>query len=182
MLFRVILLDLLLTITLMAPPTPGSTSSSLARRWEPSVREARRDAMQAPYASPRRRRLLGSAAGGGPFQDFSNFVLGTQDQGLSAGASSLERERSDLRDAERERHISLEETPSRRRRRIPTREEEENRAVSPTPGSQRVVAQLGTPLDTQAPPANNCVLAQHKRREREAAAKGAATASAGPSS
>ncbi|KAJ7668238.1 hypothetical protein B0H17DRAFT_1209985 [Mycena rosella] len=50
-----------------------------------------------------------------------------------------------------------------------------------TDSLQRVVAHLGTPPDTQASPANNRALAQRKRREREAAAKGAATAFAGPS-
>ncbi|KAJ7687278.1 hypothetical protein B0H17DRAFT_1136400 [Mycena rosella] len=45
----------------------------------------------------------------------------------------------------------------------------------------RVVAHLGTLPDTQALPANNRALAQRKRREREAAAKGTATAFASPS-
>ncbi|KAJ7638109.1 hypothetical protein B0H17DRAFT_1106312, partial [Mycena rosella] len=99
--------------------------------------------------APRRRRLQNLGAPG-PFQDLSNILPGTQ--GSAPGTSSLERERSELRDAERERQILLLETPSRRHRRVPGQHEEgENRVPSPTPHSQRAVRQLATPPDTQAP-------------------------------
>ncbi|KAJ7655960.1 hypothetical protein B0H17DRAFT_1146292 [Mycena rosella] len=54
----------------------------------------------------------------------------------AAGTASLERECSELRDAEREHQISLQETPSRHRRIPRQHEDEENCAPSPTPGSQ----------------------------------------------
>ncbi|KAJ7704441.1 hypothetical protein B0H17DRAFT_1193675 [Mycena rosella] len=104
-------------------------------------------------------------------------------QDPSAEGSSLDRQRSDLRDAERQRQIALQETPSHRHRRTPRqREDEEIRAASSTPCSQRAVPPLGlpTPPDTQVPPVSRAVLRQRLRREREAAAK-AAAASAGRS-
>ncbi|KAJ6487209.1 hypothetical protein C8R47DRAFT_518016 [Mycena vitilis] len=69
----------------------------------------------------------------------------------------------------------------RRHRRVPARrEEEENRASSPTPGSQRAAPQLGlaTPPDSQLTTADRRSLGQRRRREHEAAARTSA-ASAG---
>ncbi|KAJ7655403.1 hypothetical protein B0H17DRAFT_1266104 [Mycena rosella] len=148
---------------LEAPPTQGSTSSSLARQRELSVREARCHAMQALYASPRRRRLLGSAAGRGPFQDLSNFVLGMQDQGFAAGMSSLEGNVptfGKLNESStfhwRKHQVAAAVAFQRARR-------------------KKIVQSLDSGLTAQT------ALAQCKRRERKAAAKGAATAFAGPS-
>ncbi|KAJ7670457.1 hypothetical protein B0H17DRAFT_1209326 [Mycena rosella] len=114
------LLFLFVLLILMEPLAPGPSSSSLACRRDRSVRDARHDAMRSPYASPRRRRLEG-----GP--------------NSATAVSSLDRERSGIRDAERQRQISLQETPSQRHRRVPRQhEEEENRVASPTPGFQRL--------------------------------------------
>ncbi|KAJ7795501.1 hypothetical protein B0H13DRAFT_1934897 [Mycena leptocephala] len=168
---------LLLFIWALILSMSSPSSSSLAHRLERSVRGARNAAMESPYASPRRHRLAAN-----PFQEIGN-VLRVQGQS-SSGLPSLDQERAALRDADRERQQALQETPSRRYRRVPRREEEENQAVSPTPGLRRAVPQLGlaTPPDSQVPPAvtNKRALAQHARRDRENAAKTAA-ASAGPS-
>ncbi|KAJ7706922.1 hypothetical protein B0H17DRAFT_1034853 [Mycena rosella] len=107
----------------------------------------------------------------GPFQDLSNLLPGTQGQGCVPCTSSLEYERPELRDAERERQILLLETPSRRHCRVPGQHEEgENCAPSPTPHSQRAIRQLATLPDTQAPgpppQINNHALGQRRRRER----------------
>ncbi|KAJ6570661.1 hypothetical protein B0H10DRAFT_2237774 [Mycena sp. CBHHK59/15] len=117
------------------------------------------DAMRSPYASPHRRHLQGRS----PFQDLGNFLSGAQGQDAGVGLSSLERERSSLRDAERARQAALQETPSRRHCRIPTqRQEQENRAGSPTPGSRRADPLLGlaTLPDSQVPAVSKRVLAQ----------------------
>ncbi|KAJ7691809.1 hypothetical protein B0H17DRAFT_1049146 [Mycena rosella] len=155
---RIFLLLTLVLIILMLSPTPGPSSSPLPRRHKPNVREARHEAMQESGAP-------------GPFQDLSNLLPGTQGQGSVPCTSSLERERSELRDAERERQILLLETPSRRHCRVPGQHEEgENRAPSPTPHSQRAIRQLATLPDTQAPgpppQINNHALGQRRRRER----------------
>ncbi|KAJ7730720.1 hypothetical protein B0H14DRAFT_2640181 [Mycena olivaceomarginata] len=52
----------------------------------------------------------------------------------------VEERRSIQRDADRERQLALQETPSRRRRRIPEARDE-NRAPSPTPVARRPVPQ-----------------------------------------
>ncbi|KAJ7925676.1 hypothetical protein B0H13DRAFT_1862933 [Mycena leptocephala] len=163
---------LLLFIWALILSMSSPSSSSLAHRHERSVRGARNAAMESPYASPRRHRLAAN-----PFQDVGNLPRVTLPR-----LPSLDQERAALRDADRERQQALQETPSRRYRRVPRREEE-NRAVSPTPGLRRAVppSGLATPPDSQAPPAvaNKRALAQRARRDRENAAKTAAAA--GPS-
>ncbi|KAJ7853087.1 hypothetical protein B0H13DRAFT_1904315 [Mycena leptocephala] len=163
---------LLLFIWALILSMSSPSSSSLAHRHERSVRGARNAAMESPYASPRRHRLAAN-----PFQEVGNLPRVTLPR-----IPSLDQERAALRNADRERQQALQETPSRRYRRVPRREEE-NRAMSPTPGLQRAVPQLGlaTPPDSQAPPAvaNKRALAQRARRDRENAAKTAAAA--GPS-
>lgn len=86
--------------------------------------------MRSPYSSPRLRRAAR------PFGDLTNVFSGVQLAAVAGSSSSLERERMAVRGAERERQESLQETPSRRRRRIPAQREQENRAGSPTPGSR----------------------------------------------
>ncbi|KAJ7495990.1 hypothetical protein B0H11DRAFT_1910265 [Mycena galericulata] len=110
---------------LMLTPPPTASSSSLAQRRTTGVREARNNALRSPYQSPRQRRL-GHADGRSPLRDVGNIHC----QNSTAGPS-LEQERSGLREAERQRQAALQETPSRRRRRIPG--QAQNREPSPTP-------------------------------------------------
>jgi hypothetical protein len=111
------------------PPTP---SSYLAQRRVPGVRLARQNAMspiygrtRSPRASTRRNAL----------QDMSN--QGPRGNLPLSSSPSLEAECLAARNADRDRQLALQETPSRRRRRIPN----ENRPGSPTPGASRPRAQ-----------------------------------------
>ncbi|KAJ7887712.1 hypothetical protein B0H13DRAFT_1888755 [Mycena leptocephala] len=111
---------LLLFIWALILSMSSPSSSSLAHRHERSVRGARNAAMESPYASPRRHRLAAN-----PFQEVGNLPRVTLPR-----FPPLDQERAALRDADHERQEALQETPSRRYRRVPRREEE-NRAVSP---------------------------------------------------
>ncbi|KAJ7480355.1 hypothetical protein B0H11DRAFT_1916092 [Mycena galericulata] len=97
--------------------------------------------------------------------------------GNSTAGPSLEQERSGLREAERQRQAALQETPSRRRRRIPGQAQNREPSPTPTTTSQTIRLGLGTPPETQAPTQNapsRAALAQCARREHEAAAKAVA--------
>ncbi|KAJ7670724.1 hypothetical protein DFH06DRAFT_1125018 [Mycena polygramma] len=118
---------------LMLSPPPTASSSSLVHRQTSGVRHARIDASRSPYQSPRQRHLQRSGGQRSPFRDIANFP---PPQNTAAGPSA-EQERSHAREAERERQAALQETPSRRRRRVPG--QAENRAPSPTPGAQQAV-------------------------------------------
>ncbi|KAJ7205912.1 hypothetical protein B0H12DRAFT_1159982 [Mycena haematopus] len=172
-----ILLLLLLWALILSTSSPSS--SSLAHRHERSVRGVRNAAMESPYAgcaSPRRR-----CSAANPLRDVGNLL---RVQGQAAGIPSLDQERDALCDADRARQQALQEMPSQRHRRVPRREDEENRAVSPTLGARRAVPPLGlvTPADSQVPSAaaNKRASVKRARHDRENAAK-AAAASAGPS-
>ncbi|KAJ7850355.1 hypothetical protein B0H13DRAFT_1905717 [Mycena leptocephala] len=162
---------LLLFIWALILSMSSPSSSSLAHCHERSVRGARNAAMESLYASPRRHRLAAN-----PFQEVGNLPRVTLPR-----FPPLDQERAALRDADRERQEALQETPSRRYRRVPRREEE-NRAVSPTPGLRGCSA-VGISYSARlagAPAvANKWALAQRARRDRENAAKTAAAA--GPS-
>ncbi|KAJ7798887.1 hypothetical protein B0H14DRAFT_2617521 [Mycena olivaceomarginata] len=130
--------------TLLATMSPLSPPSSLAQRCERGIRQARVYASIAPYRSPRRQ------PGASPLRDIQNVPRVQHGPGV-------EERRSIQRDADRERQLALQETPSRRRRRIPEARDE-NRAPSPTPVARRPVPQpvfagVGTPPATlrQAP-------------------------------
>ncbi|KAJ7862801.1 hypothetical protein B0H14DRAFT_3610827 [Mycena olivaceomarginata] len=173
------LLALLLLLLRMQPTPPSSSpSSSLAQRHPRRVREARSIAMaplyHVPRMSPNRRAL----------HDISNRRTVDASAPSRSSSPSLDSQRSVMRDADRERQLALQETPSRRRRREPRpREDENQRPTSPTPGastSRRPVPQqrpgpsgLQTPPTTTVAPNAARVLAQQRRREREAAAKAA---------
>ncbi|KAJ6618786.1 hypothetical protein B0H10DRAFT_1947207 [Mycena sp. CBHHK59/15] len=173
LLFGLPILLLLILIMSTPPPTP---SSSLAHRHVTSVRSARRGAMAPIYCGPRSPR---ASSGRRPLQDVGNMGpardahLADVDRDLA----DVDREHRVLRDADRERQQALQETPSRRRRRIPN----ENRQSSPTPGPSRPRVQaapqgLLTPAATNADAArrdepNARSLAQQRRRQREAEAR-----------
>ncbi|KAJ7161539.1 hypothetical protein C8R46DRAFT_1037867 [Mycena filopes] len=122
----------ILSLILMQPTPPSSSPSSLAQRSPRRARDARHAAMAPPYLgsrSPNRRTL----------QNISNTSRGpTNIPGPSQRPLSptLDSQRASFRDADRERQLALQDTPSRRRRRVPRRQDEENeRPVSPTPGA-----------------------------------------------
>ncbi|KAJ7628200.1 hypothetical protein DFH06DRAFT_1442097 [Mycena polygramma] len=149
------------------PPTP---SSSLAHRRVTGVRNARVRAMSPMYQGQRSPRAFGQV-----LQDIRNVL---PNSAAPSASSSLEDERLALRNADRDRQLALQETPSRRRRRVP----DENRAGSPTPGpsGRRVQQRVGL----QTPPATRTEetavqrgtarsVAQRARRQQEADARGA---------
>jgi hypothetical protein len=111
-------------------PPPTASSSSLTHRRTTGIRHARDSMMQSPSQSPRRRRLE-HAGIPSPLRDASNCLHYPPAENPNAGSSS-EQEHAELRELQRERHAALQETPSRRRRRIPG--QTENRVPSPTPG------------------------------------------------
>ncbi|KAJ7239473.1 hypothetical protein C8J57DRAFT_1245904 [Mycena rebaudengoi] len=133
-----ILLSLLAAFCSMAPlptPLPSGSTSSLVQRNPRTIHEARMNASGSPYRSPSRRRPDARS----PLQNIgNNFSAGTQGGSGGCGEPSLEQERSALREAERERYAALQDTPSRRNRRIPGHHGgNQNRPVSPTPGPSR---------------------------------------------
>jgi hypothetical protein len=123
-------------VGVLAPPflkpnffrSPPSPPSSLAQRCERGIRQARVYASIAPYRSPRRQ------PGASPLRDIQNVPRVQHGPGV-------EEQRSIQRDADRERQLALQETPSRRRRRIPEARDE-NRAPLPTPVAQRPVPRV----------------------------------------
>ncbi|KAJ7021409.1 hypothetical protein C8F04DRAFT_1195533 [Mycena alexandri] len=187
-----VIVCVLSALYLMLSPPP-TASSSLAQRRTSGARQARNTALRSPYQSPREHRLH-RVNGASPLRDVTNIP---QAENAAAGPS-LERERADLRNAERERQAALQETPSRGRRRIPG--QAENRAASPTSGGSRIqdtlFIVLQRPLGLATPPASNVnagssntnaapaptarTLAQRARREREAAARVGGATNAAP--
>ncbi|KAJ7845733.1 hypothetical protein B0H14DRAFT_2584556 [Mycena olivaceomarginata] len=146
---------LLLLLTLMSSSSSSSralSSSPFAHRPERQIRQARNNA-NAPYCSPCRQ-------ANPPLRDIRN-------------ASTLQ-----LGDLEEQRAAQwLQETPSRRRRRLPanpTGGSDENRTPSPTPTARRPVprplfAGVGTPPTTQPlqlPPSKRQA-AQRARQARD---------------
>ncbi|KAJ7706676.1 hypothetical protein B0H17DRAFT_1125528 [Mycena rosella] len=178
---------LVLLISHMAPSLP-TPPSSLAHRHTTFVRDARHGAMTPSYAVPRRSPTHPRA----PFRDIANEVSHIQNAPSTRPVSpSLDPARSSFRDADRERQLALQESPSRRRRRIPGASGDENwssspavgtRSSSPTPGaSTSRVAR--TPPDTEtttAPVPSAQSLAQRARRQRKAGAQREREAAAGP--
>ncbi|KAJ7900896.1 hypothetical protein B0H13DRAFT_1883200 [Mycena leptocephala] len=169
-LYQIFLVALSIFLAIMSPPS-ASPSSSLPQRRERHIRQARVYANIAPYRSPRRE------PGIAPLRNIRNAPA------VQHGPE-LEQHHSAQRDADWERQLALQETPSRRRRRLPERRDE-NRAPSPTliarrPLPQPVFAGAGTPPATQqAPlPPNRHTLAQQARRERERQAAAAAVQAA----
>ncbi|KAJ6582758.1 hypothetical protein B0H10DRAFT_1954253 [Mycena sp. CBHHK59/15] len=146
-----------LWVRMSSSPGP-SRSSSLPQRAERQIRQARQLANIAPYSSPRRH-----VANAPPLR-----VLAPRPNG------DLESQRAVHRDADRERQLALQETPSRRRRRMPDCQAgDENRAPSPTPVArprieQPVFAGVGTPPNSQRPlPPDKRTVARRARSERE---------------
>ncbi|KAK6996326.1 hypothetical protein R3P38DRAFT_2800029 [Favolaschia claudopus] len=142
-------------------PTPPSSSSpsspSLADRQTRRSRDARNAAMSPPYRVPR---LPGRVSPGRrAFQDISNSQQqGSRESGTqSSDSSSVDNQRASQRDADCQRQLALQETPSRRRRREPQRLNEENqRPTSPTPGPSTARRQINRPANAsglQTPPA-----------------------------
>ncbi|KAJ7149357.1 hypothetical protein C8R46DRAFT_1230516 [Mycena filopes] len=115
-----------LLLTLMAPSS-SPPSSSLAQRSERSIRQARVYANIAPYRSPRRE------PGIAPLRNIGNAPP-------VANGADIEEQRATQRDADRERQLALQLTPSRRRRRIPERQDE-NSAPLPTSAARRPMPQ-----------------------------------------
>ncbi|KAJ7443351.1 hypothetical protein B0H11DRAFT_2204239 [Mycena galericulata] len=146
----------------MPSPSSSFAPSSLAHRNERRIRQARIRANLAPYRSPPR------LYAGLPLQDVGNAPSARL-------VGDLESHRTALRGADREQQLALQDTPSRRRRRIPAnRAGDENRAPSPTPAVRRYIAQpvfagVGTPPDSQrlSLPPNKRSLGQQRRQERE---------------
>ncbi|KAJ7238906.1 hypothetical protein C8J57DRAFT_1246237 [Mycena rebaudengoi] len=97
-------------------PSSSSGTFSLVQRTSKTTRQARNNANTSPYRrSPLRQQ---GPSPNVPFQSIVN--------------TSNERERAALRDADRERQLALQETPSRRHRRVPQGSTgNENRAPSP---------------------------------------------------
>ncbi|KAJ7697200.1 hypothetical protein B0H17DRAFT_1130507 [Mycena rosella] len=190
-------LDLLaLLISHMAPSLP-TPPFSLAHRHTTSVRDARHGAMSLSYAVPCRSPTHPRA----PFLDIANEVSHIQNAPSTRPVSpSFDRASVSFRDADRERQLALQESPSRQRHRIPGASGDENwssspaagtRSSSPTPGASnsRVARPLIPHLGLQTPPATETTtapvpsaqsLAQRARRQREAAARREREAAAGP--
>ncbi|KAJ7437679.1 hypothetical protein B0H11DRAFT_2206470 [Mycena galericulata] len=155
----------------MPSPSSSSAPSSLAHRNERRIRQARIHANLAPYRSPPRLYV------GLPLHNVANAPS-------ARPVGDLESHRAAHRGADREQ-LALQDTPSRRRRRIPAnRAGDENRAPSPTPAVCRYIAQpvfagVGTPPDSQRPslPPNKRSLGQQRRQEREHQAAAAAQVS-----
>ncbi|KAJ7683550.1 hypothetical protein B0H17DRAFT_1137677 [Mycena rosella] len=157
---------LVLLILHMAPSLP-TPPSSLAHRHMTSVRDARHGAMSPSYAIPHRPPTHPHT----PFRDIANEVLHIQNAPSTRPVSpSLDRTRSSFRDADREQQLALQESPSRRRCRIPGASGDENwssspaagtRSSSPTPGAStsRVARPLIPHLGLQTPPATETTTA-----------------------
>ncbi|KAK7046503.1 hypothetical protein R3P38DRAFT_2765320 [Favolaschia claudopus] len=140
---RWIIWGILFAFLLQMSPTRPS-SSSLRVHANSQIRQARTLANAPPYRSPQRC-SPDKDAGARPLRP----VLGTRPNG------DPESHRAANRSDDRERQLALQETPSRRRRRIPG-QQDENRAPSPTPNPRRPLAQpnfagVGTPPDSQQP-------------------------------
>ncbi|KAF8130018.1 hypothetical protein K438DRAFT_1788907 [Mycena galopus ATCC 62051] len=123
--------------------SPPGSSSSLPQRTERHIRQARDRANAGPYVSPRSQtrplpRPLAQR------QLLRPLVQNPLPRALAPRPNGdVESQRTAHRDAERERQLELQETPSRRRRRIPqNRTDDENRAPSPTPAARRRVEQF----------------------------------------
>ncbi|KAJ7458662.1 hypothetical protein B0H11DRAFT_2317756 [Mycena galericulata] len=114
--------------TQMRSPSSPSETSSLAHRNERRIRQARIHANLAPYRSPPR------LYAGLPLHDVGNAPS-------ARPVGDLESHRAAHRGADREQQLALQDTPSRRRRRIPANRTDENRAPSPTPAVRRHIAQ-----------------------------------------
>ncbi|KAJ7508137.1 hypothetical protein B0H11DRAFT_2308343 [Mycena galericulata] len=114
--------------TQMRSPSSPSETSSLAHRNERRIRQARIHANLAPYRSPPRLYV------GLPLHDVGNAPS-------ARPVVDLESHRAAHRGADREQQLALQDTPSRRRRRIPANRTDENRAPSPTPAVRRHIAQ-----------------------------------------
>ncbi|KAK7012370.1 hypothetical protein R3P38DRAFT_3209635 [Favolaschia claudopus] len=143
----------------MVFPLPTPTSPPLAHRTTRSIRQTRHSAMQPSYSNSPGRRPV-NAAGRAPFQNIVNLQ-----RGWFVGATNVE-----MRSGRGT--PLLQETPSRRCRRVPQASNDENRSTSPTPRSSRSFRSangLPTPPDTQRSAA--------QRKEF----KSTATAAAGPS-
>ncbi|KAJ7891124.1 hypothetical protein B0H13DRAFT_1887296 [Mycena leptocephala] len=167
----------LVLLVKMPSPSSPSQSSSFPQRTKTHIRQARQLANIAPYrlnpANAPLRALAPNPNGNAPLR-----ALAPRPNG------DLESQRTAHRDADRERQLELQETPPRRRRRMPQhRVGDENRAPSPTPVARRhieqpVFAGVGTPPDSQRPlPPDKRAAAQRARRERERQAAAAAPVS-----
>ncbi|KAJ6522623.1 hypothetical protein B0H10DRAFT_2249903 [Mycena sp. CBHHK59/15] len=129
-----LLLALLAFLILAMPAQPLSPPSSIVQRRTPSERDARRNAMEAPYAIPRRS-PTGPRA---PLGNIGNQPQRVRDEPSSSSRPAsplLDSSRASFREADRARQKALQETPSRRRRRLPRPVNDENRSSSPTPGA-----------------------------------------------
>ncbi|KAJ6528582.1 hypothetical protein B0H19DRAFT_1274798 [Mycena capillaripes] len=132
----------------MLTPLPTASSSPLAQCRTSGVLQARNNAIRSPYQSPRDQRANALRS---PLRSVLNIPR-PQVRDTTAGPT-IEQERSDVREAERKRQAALQETPSRRRRRVPG--QTENHAPSPTLGASQAQQMrplgLATPPDSQPP-------------------------------
>ncbi|KAK6991579.1 hypothetical protein R3P38DRAFT_2803631 [Favolaschia claudopus] len=144
-----------LFVVAMQPTPPCSalpSSSSLAQRPPRGVRDARNAAMTPPYSVTRR---PGRVSPVRPvFQDVSNRHGAPTIQ--SPNSLDADAQRASLRDADRQRQLALQETPSRRRRRHPERPGDDERSRSPTPAASMSRRQpLANATGLQTPPATS---------------------------
>ncbi|KAJ6475516.1 hypothetical protein C8R45DRAFT_1010261 [Mycena sanguinolenta] len=138
-------------------PPPLKSSSGLPQRPDHHIRQARDRANAAPYLSSRRQSSANAHAAGTSWP-VAPRPLPPRPRPLAPRPNGdLESQHTAQRDADRDQQLAQQETPSRRRRRIPeNRAGDENRALSPTPAPHRRVQQpvfagAGTPLDSQRP-------------------------------
>ncbi|KAK6980548.1 hypothetical protein R3P38DRAFT_3235414 [Favolaschia claudopus] len=126
----------------MVFPLPTPTSPPLAHRTTRSIRQTRHSAMQPSYSNSPGRRPV-NAAGRAPFQNIANLQEGVVCWSNKGPFVEMRSGRGTP---------LLQETPSRRRRRVPQASNDENRSTSPTPRSSRSFRSangLPTPPDTQ---------------------------------
>ncbi|KAJ6524143.1 hypothetical protein B0H10DRAFT_1974817 [Mycena sp. CBHHK59/15] len=146
---------LLVFLSQMSSPSSSSPPSSLAQRPNRQIRQARNNANVPPYRQIAPRRLPDTTA----LRDIGNAPATRLDGGP-------EPQRTAHRDADHERQLALQETPSRRAAAFP----------------QPAFAGVGTPPDSQqAPlPPTKRQLAQRARQQAQIERQAAAAAAADP--
>ncbi|KAJ6450779.1 hypothetical protein C8R45DRAFT_1042766 [Mycena sanguinolenta] len=150
LLWSILCAPLGLFLAQMSPPL--KSSSGLPQRPDRHIRQAHDRTNAAPYLSPRRQSSANAHAAG------TSQPLAPRPRPLAPRPNGdLESQHTAQCDTDRDQQLAQQETPSRRRRRIPeNRAGDENRAPSPTPAPHRRVQQpvfagAGTPLDSQRP-------------------------------